>query len=85
MGRMTKFSKTRKDKVMKRYALYHNAPQGQVEYVTTSYVQAMMKASQKPLHNNAKLANASIPADSIVAVSAKYVVVRYDDKRKARR
>jgi hypothetical protein len=70
---------------MKRYALYHNEPQGQVEFITSSYVQAMMKASKKAIHNNAKLANNQLPADSIVAVSAKYVVVRYDDKRKARR
>lgn len=68
---------------MKKYVLYRNEPQAnEMEYITSSYVQALMKANVNHKLTTARLKNANLPAHDIVAIGVKYVVVKVETKSK---
>jgi hypothetical protein len=68
---------------MIKYVLYRNEPQAnEMEYITSSYVQALMKANVNYKLNDARLRNANIPAHDIVAIGKKYVVVKVETRNK---
>ncbi len=67
---------------MKRYVLYRNEPRGEMEFTTTSYVQALMKANVNYKLNDARMLNADLPAHDIIAIGKKYVVVKVEKRTK---